>query len=643
MGTRIRLLLIAAATGALLWTCNIASAQDADRETCRSRTAPPDQVEAACTQVLTRGAPLSDKDRAVVLIYRGFAYENKGEYDRAISDYSEAIGLKPDDAYAFNRRGIAYSHKGEYDKAISDYDEAIRLKPDYAYPFNDRGIVYSNKGEYDKAISDYNEAILLKPDEAEAFHNRGNVYSHKGEYDKAISDYNEAIGLKPDAAETFHNRGNVYSHKGEYDKAISDYNEAIRLKPDNAFAFDHRGNAYSNKGEYDKAISDYNEAIRLRPDVADAFVDRANAQVEKHEYDQAIADADAAARLDPKFSNPHAARSRALLAKGNVSGALAEAERAVALKPNYMGGLVARGEAEAKNGDLRRALGDFNRALAVIGVDRSPYWVKTAEEDRTPVVAALGTAAATESAPPQPIPTAPAGRHVALVVANGAYRDAPLANPGVDADLIKEGLEGVGFKVTVKRDLPLDGFEQALEDFADEAKGAEVALFYFAGHGFSLDSGGVQQNLLMATDANFHAKTGYALQGSGESLEHLQQVITGHAHATLIFIDACRNIPVVASRGLGGRGFAPIDASAFDGAFVVISTRQGKTADDGEAGQGSPFARAVAKVLPTPNLRVEDAYYLIRDEVSAETSGAQVPDLIRSDLPKGGLVLAQKP
>jgi tetratricopeptide (TPR) repeat protein len=538
MGTWFRRLLIA--TGALLWTCNIASAQHADRVTCVSATAPSDQAAAACTRVLARGG-LSDTDRAVFLRDRSFVYDRKGEYDKAISDCNEAIRLKPDDAYAFSGRGFAYASKGEYDKAISDC------------------------------------------------------------------------------------------------------NEAIRLKPDDAYAFDNRGIAYANKGEYDKAISDYDEAIRLKPDDADALEYRANVQVDRHEYDRAIADADEAIRLDLKLPNPHAARSRALLGKGNVSGALAEAEQVVALKPNYMGGLVARGEAEAKNGDLRKALDDFNRALVVIGVDRDPYWANKAEEDRTLVVAALATPPAAASAPPQPMPAAPAGRHVALVVANGAYRDAPLANPGVDADLIKAGLERVGFKVTVKRDLPLDGFEQAIEDFADEAKGAEVALFYFAGHGFSLASGGVQQNLLMATDANFLAKTGYALQSGGESLEHMQQVIAGHAHATLIFIDACRNIPVVASRGLGGRGFAPIDASAFDGAFVVISTRQGKTADDGVAGQGSPFARAVAKILPTPDLRVEDAYYLIRDEVNTETSGAEVPDLIRSDLPKGGLVLAQKP
>ena len=96
---------------------------------------------------------------------------------------------------------------------------------------------------------------------------------------------------------------------------------------------------------------------------------------------------------------------------------------------------------------------------------------------------------------------------------------------------------------------------------------------------------------------------------------------------------------MLASRGVGSRGFAPIDSSNFEGAYVVLSTRQGKTAEDGPGGQGSPFARAFASVLPTPGLRIEDAYARIREKVRADTHGEQVPDTIRSDLPEGGVVL----
>jgi formylglycine-generating enzyme required for sulfatase activity len=236
--------------------------------------------------------------------------------------------------------------------------------------------------------------------------------------------------------------------------------------------------------------------------------------------------------------------------------------------------------------------------------------------------------------------SAVAGRRVALIVANGAYPTAKLENPPVDADLIANSLSHIGFEVTVKKDLDLEGFEQALSEFAETTKGADLALFYFAGHGFSVATGGRQQNFLMATSANLQAKTPLALQQGGEPLGNLEDTIIGHAHATLIFIDACRNVPVLASRGIGSRGFAPIESS-LEGAYVVLSTREGSTAEDGDTGQGSPFARAFAAVAPTPGLRIEDVYALIREKVRAETHGAQVPDVVRSDLPVGGVTLVE--
>ena len=211
----------------------------------------------------------------------------------------------------------------------------------------------------------------------------------------------------------------------------------------------------------------------------------------------------------------------------------------------------------------------------------------------------------------------------------------PSSTPNSSARVLKR----IGFAVTVKTNVDLDGFEQALSDFAAASKGADVALFYFAGHGFSVAADGIQQNLLMTTSSNFQAKSEIALRQGGEPLDHVEETVIGRARATLIFIDACRNVPALAHRGIGSRGFAPIDPSSAEGAYVVLSTRQGKTAEDGEAGQGSPFARAVAATLPTAGLRIEDAAARIRKKVREETSDAQDPDVVRSDLPEGGVVL----
>ena len=56
-----------------------------------------------------------------------------------------------------------YGDKGDYDRAIADYDEAIRLDPRYAVAYYNRGVAYCDKGDYDRAIADYNEAIRLDP------------------------------------------------------------------------------------------------------------------------------------------------------------------------------------------------------------------------------------------------------------------------------------------------------------------------------------------------------------------------------------------------------------------------------------------------------------------------------------------------
>ena len=56
----------------------------------------------------------------------------KGEFDKAIADYTESIRLNPQRAETYWGRGHAYAEKGEFDKAIADFTESIRLDPRHA-------------------------------------------------------------------------------------------------------------------------------------------------------------------------------------------------------------------------------------------------------------------------------------------------------------------------------------------------------------------------------------------------------------------------------------------------------------------------------------------------------------------------------
>ena len=70
-------------------------------------------------------------------------------------------------------RGVGYANKGEYERAIADFNEAIRVDPKSTHAFRNRGVVYVLKGDYNRAIADFNVVIRLDPNDALAFCNRG--------------------------------------------------------------------------------------------------------------------------------------------------------------------------------------------------------------------------------------------------------------------------------------------------------------------------------------------------------------------------------------------------------------------------------------------------------------------------------------
>ena len=138
-----------------------------------------------------------DKAHAKKYFDSGEVHRKKGDYDRAIADYDQAIRLDPECAKAYNYRGGAYQAKLDFDRALTDYDEAIRLEPEYTAPRYNRGFIYQQKGEYDRAIADLDQAIRLDPKYANAYCARGTVYEGNGNYDLAIADYDSALAIDP--------------------------------------------------------------------------------------------------------------------------------------------------------------------------------------------------------------------------------------------------------------------------------------------------------------------------------------------------------------------------------------------------------------------------------------------------------------
>ncbi len=321
---RVQTLVLSFVVGvSLVITCSPAWAED-----CGSAAG--DAAIAVCTRDIDSG---KFKRQALAVRYysRGVEYSKKGDNDRAIADYDQAIVLDSKYAAAFNNRGLAYANKGDHGRAIADYNQAIRFDPKSVHAFNNRGNSYKYKGDSDRAIADYNQAIILDPKFAMAFSNRGTVYSNKGDNDRAVDDYNQAISLNPKSANTFNNRGIAYSDKGDSDRAIADYNQAISLDPQNGKAYLNRGDAYRDKGDAEHAIADYTEAINLKYEAA--FDARAAIYLAKGEYERSIAGYTQAIGVEPKAAWYYFGRGRANFYAGFKDKALADLVQASALAP----------------------------------------------------------------------------------------------------------------------------------------------------------------------------------------------------------------------------------------------------------------------------------------------------------------------
>ncbi|MCP4675332.1 MAG: tetratricopeptide repeat protein, partial [Deltaproteobacteria bacterium] len=71
--------------------------------------------------------------------------------------------VNPESHKAYHYRGDCHRHKGEFAKAINDYTQAIRLNSGHAKGYWGRGLAYADAGAFEKAIVDYTEALRLNP------------------------------------------------------------------------------------------------------------------------------------------------------------------------------------------------------------------------------------------------------------------------------------------------------------------------------------------------------------------------------------------------------------------------------------------------------------------------------------------------
>jgi uncharacterized caspase-like protein len=238
------------------------------------------------------------------------------------------------------------------------------------------------------------------------------------------------------------------------------------------------------------------------------------------------------------------------------------------------------------------------------------------------LIAAMSVAALLVSAN-----VAKADKRVAFVVGNGAYKNvAPLPNPAIDAKSMAKVLRNVGFDVVEGTNLTRDKMTERLLEFGKKAQGADVALFFYAGHGIALNG----TNYLLPVDADIKSEMDVKL-GSAVNIDVTLEQTMADAKVKLVFLDACRDNPFSAkiksnspTRSLSvQQGLAEMKSG--EGTLIAFATGPGQTALDGEVGTNSPFTRALMANIASPGVEIQQAMTKVRAQVNEETNKGQLP------------------
>jgi uncharacterized caspase-like protein len=185
--------------------------------------------------------------------------------------------------------------------------------------------------------------------------------------------------------------------------------------------------------------------------------------------------------------------------------------------------------------------------------------------------------------------------------------------------------------------------EAVLQQFADEAAGADWAMIYYAGHGVEIQ--GV--NYIIPIDASL--ETLRDAPSHAVSINEMISAVRSAKTFRLIVLDACRDDPFVqeahrvASRNKSagrrtaeilldpavtqrkeiGGGLAALQMAALN-TVALYSTQPGQVTLDGDE-LNSPFTRAFLKNIPVPGLDLRLFFERVRDDVTNGTQGRQRP------------------
>jgi len=171
-------------------------------------------------------------DRPGLYVSRGCLESDLGLHDKAIADFSRAIGKGGARDYRpWYLRAVSHANQGDWQKAVGDYSKSLELKRNNWWIWYLRARAHEALREWREAAADYSQAIGLAPTDSRPWLGRGNDRSQLQQWAEAAADYSKATILAPKDSRTWLGRGTAYAELQQWAKAAADFARVLELDP----------------------------------------------------------------------------------------------------------------------------------------------------------------------------------------------------------------------------------------------------------------------------------------------------------------------------------------------------------------------------------------------------------------------------
>jgi tetratricopeptide (TPR) repeat protein len=239
-------------------------------------------------QEYKKAAEGDEQDLEDIFINIAFEYENKGDYDNAISYLHRALQINPDNESVIFELSYCHELNNTPEEAVHLFNGYLDRNPYSALAWFNLGVTYSQMERWQEAIDAYEYVIAIDEKFASAYFNKANALGGLGLYEKAIETYLETFKYEDPDSITWYYIGECYEKLERFKEAIDHYLKAVSMNESHIDAWIGIGSCYQLMGNFPLAVQYLNIAIEKDVDHAEAWYMLGDVSTETGDFARAL-------------------------------------------------------------------------------------------------------------------------------------------------------------------------------------------------------------------------------------------------------------------------------------------------------------------------------------------------------------------